>query len=170
MGIHIWVLPNKRSHFLKCLWFNHVSALWETFSSFLISTLDYVYLFIFRSRADRERLILRAGGEGPVCDWRGVLHGPRSAQHAQGSLSWKSWPLLQDGFHKRHNAAQVHPRCQIHRSVHHRLTAACVCVFTVKYKLFICVLLAEAASMSYFGLSNLPMSVYNGLQLSGYWM
>lgn len=71
----------------------------------------------FRPRTNRERFVLRAGGEGSVCDRRGLFYGSRSAQHAQRPVSRKSWPLLENGHHQWHAAAQVHPPRQLHRWV-----------------------------------------------------
>lgn len=55
---------------------------------------NFLWMFFFRSWTYWERLVLWTGREGSVRGRRGLRHGSRSAQHAQGPLSWKSWSLL----------------------------------------------------------------------------
>lgn len=83
-------------------------------------------VFSYRPWADRERFILRTGGESSVCDRCSLCHGSRATQHAQGSVSWEGRPLLQDGYHQWYTAAQVHPQRQLHRYVPQIQVGTCV--------------------------------------------
>jgi len=70
-----------------------------------------------RPGADRPGLLVRAGGQGPVCHRRCLRHGARSPQHAQEPLPWQGGAVPQDGPGGRRGAAQVHPQRQLLRSV-----------------------------------------------------
>lgn len=70
-----------------------------------------------RFRKSRPRFQLWARREGPVCNGRGVCHGPRPTPHAPGALLRISRPLPAHGQHWWQRAAQPHPRCQFQRWV-----------------------------------------------------
>ncbi|VCX10768.1 unnamed protein product, partial [Gulo gulo] len=61
-----------------------------------------------RRGTHRPGLDLRAGGEGAVCDRRGVRHCPRPPQHAPGALPRAHWPVPSHGDHRRADAAAVY--------------------------------------------------------------
>lgn len=68
-----------------------------------------------RRGEDRPRLVLRAGGEGPVCDRCSLRCGLRSAQHAPGSVSRQLWGLQQHGPRGGTSAAPLHQSRQLQR-------------------------------------------------------
>lgn len=89
-------------------------------SRYKVFALFWLFLLFlpFRARANRNRLQIRAGREGAVCDRRGVCHGSCPAQHAEGPLSWPVGRLWGDGARWWQEAPQVHPIGQLQRWVH----------------------------------------------------
>lgn len=67
----------------------------------------------YRFRKSGSWFQLRTGGEGSVCDGRGIRHGPCPAPHAPGALPRIPWPLPTHGKHWWQRAAQSHSRCQL---------------------------------------------------------
>ncbi len=89
-------------------------------SRYKVFTLFWLFVLFLpsRARANRNRLQIRAGREGAVCDRRGVRHGSCPAQHAEGPVSRPVRRLWGDGARRWQETPQVHPISQLQRWVH----------------------------------------------------
>lgn len=82
----------------------------KIFNSFDCHALFLSTFLSFRSREDRERFVVRAGGQSDVRDRRRVRHGPRPPQHAQRPLSRQGGTVLENGPRRRSTSAEIHPQ------------------------------------------------------------
>lgn len=97
-------------------WFNTQgrSWKWNIVSSFVSSLSPCVSpSSSFRWRKNQSRLTVWTGGQGAVCDWCCVCHGPCLAQHAHGPVSRVHGCLWQDGPCWRTDAPPIHSLCQL---------------------------------------------------------
>lgn len=81
----------------------------EQFCLFIIAAFD---TFV-RWGKNQSRLSVRTGGQGTVCNWCCVCHGPRLTQHAHRPLSRLHGCLREDGPSGRTDAPPIHSLCQL---------------------------------------------------------